>query len=172
MAETFLRSVHDAVNREYDYIIVGTPFVRFAPDFLDLDPNASDRWWSKDHPSLALPPTHSAGSHTQTAGLVVATRLTEDPTVSVLVLEAGRANLNDDSISTCSSATHHHLILTTRIAMPGTFGKNFFQPDYEWGFMTVGIGTNHGDALLTLFLCSCFQIPQKHSSDTPFYWPR
>lgn len=69
-----------------------------------------------------------------TAGLVVATRLTEDPSVSVIVLEAGRANLNDDSIT-----------------MSGTFGKNFFQPDYEWGFMTV---------------------PQKHSSDTPFFWPR
>ncbi|KAI0278556.1 GMC oxidoreductase [Russula aff. rugulosa BPL654] len=94
MAETFLRSVRDAVNREYDYIIIGGG----------------------------------------TAGLVVATRLTEDPTVSVLVLEAGRANLNDDSITTS-----------------GSFGKNFFQPNYEWGFMTV---------------------PQKHSSDTSFFWPR
>jgi hypothetical protein len=28
MAETFLRSVRDAVNREYDYIIVGTYLFR------------------------------------------------------------------------------------------------------------------------------------------------
>ena len=30
-----------------------------------------------------------------------------------------------------------------RIAMSGIFGKNFFNPDYEWGFTTVGTGTNH-----------------------------
>jgi hypothetical protein len=48
--------------------------------------------------------------------------------------------------------------LTMPVAMPGTFGKNFFQPDHEWGFMTVGTRTSHGDALLTLFLCSpCFR---------------
>ncbi|KAH9987924.1 GMC oxidoreductase [Russula compacta] len=94
MAANLLTSVHDAVNRQYDYIVAGGG----------------------------------------TAGLVVSTRLSEDPAVSVLVLEAGPANLNDDSIT-----------------MSGTFGKNFFKPDYEWGFMTV---------------------PQKHSADNTFYWPR
>jgi hypothetical protein len=28
-------------------------------------------------------------------------------------------------------------------SLPGTFGKNFFQPDYEWGFMTMGTGADH-----------------------------
>lgn len=32
MAEKLLRSVHDAVNREYDYIIVGTYLLLFALD--------------------------------------------------------------------------------------------------------------------------------------------
>jgi len=26
--------------------------------------------------------------------------------------------------------------------MPGTFGKNFFNPDFEWGFMTVRIASS------------------------------
>ncbi|KAI9455778.1 GMC oxidoreductase [Lactarius psammicola] len=102
MAANLLTSVHDAVKREYDYIVVGGG----------------------------------------TAGLVVASRLSEDPSVTVLVLEAGRANLNE-ALSHSPSPIH--------VAMSGTFGKNFFNPDYEWGFMTV---------------------PQKHSNDTPFYWPR
>ena len=38
----------------------------------------------------------------QTAGLVVAARLTENPAVSVLVLEAGEANLNDPIIRECT----------------------------------------------------------------------
>ena len=44
--------------------------------------------------------THPVNPRTQTAGLVVTLRLPEDPTTSVLVLEAGRVNLSDDSIST------------------------------------------------------------------------
>ncbi|KAH9991497.1 GMC oxidoreductase-domain-containing protein [Russula vinacea] len=109
MAERFLRSVHDAVSREYDYVIVGGGL---------------------PHVYQRIPSLRARS-------------------------EAGRANLNDDSIT-----------------MPGTFGKNFFQPDYEWGFMTVGTSLSHGDALLTLFPDLRSQVPQKHSSDTVFYWPR
>ncbi|RAH68866.1 uncharacterized protein BO66DRAFT_439875 [Aspergillus aculeatinus CBS 121060] len=50
-----------------------------------------------------------------TAGLVVANRLTEDPTVSVRVLEAG-GNCVDDP----------------RIAVPGLAASTYFDPAFDW----------------------------------------
>ncbi|KAI0248897.1 alcohol oxidase [Lactifluus subvellereus] len=55
-----------------------------------------------------------------TAGLVVAARLSEDPSVSVLVLEAGSPNLNDPAI-----------------LIPGLYGSQFGKSQYDWGFSTV-----------------------------------
>jgi hypothetical protein len=43
----------------------------------------------------------------------------------------------------------------SRAAMSGTFGKNFFNPDYEWGFMTVRIIFLHRDTRMTLVPRSC-----------------
>ncbi|KZP01248.1 GMC oxidoreductase [Calocera viscosa TUFC12733] len=54
-----------------------------------------------------------------TAGLTLAARLSEDPTVSVLVLEAGKANLNDPAIM-----------------VPGAYLRQFGNPQYDWAFMT------------------------------------
>ncbi|EIM88744.1 alcohol oxidase [Stereum hirsutum FP-91666 SS1] len=55
-----------------------------------------------------------------TAGLVVAARLTEDSSVSVLVLEAGPGNLDDPAILT-----------------PAGFGSHFGNPKYDWSYKTV-----------------------------------
>jgi hypothetical protein len=41
----------------------------------------------------------------QTAGLCIAARLTEDPNVSVLVIEAGCSHLGDAEIRECFSPT-------------------------------------------------------------------
>ncbi|KDQ20144.1 hypothetical protein BOTBODRAFT_27554 [Botryobasidium botryosum FD-172 SS1] len=55
-----------------------------------------------------------------TAGLALAVRLTEDPAVTVCVLEAGQANLNDPSL-----------------LIPGQFGAHFGNPQYSWLFKTI-----------------------------------
>ncbi|KAI1783706.1 GMC oxidoreductase [Ganoderma leucocontextum] len=55
-----------------------------------------------------------------TAGLVVAARLSEDASKSVLVLEAGGAHLDDPMTN-----------------LPGMFGKCLGNPEYDWEFTTV-----------------------------------
>ncbi|ETW76893.1 GMC oxidoreductase 10 [Heterobasidion irregulare TC 32-1] len=55
-----------------------------------------------------------------TAGLVVAARLSEDPNVSVLVLEAGPANIDD-----------------ALLCRPASIGATFGQEQYDWSFKTV-----------------------------------
>lgn len=54
-----------------------------------------------------------------TAGLVVAARLTEDPSVSVLVVEAGSDHRADPTVST-----------------PGLLGFLFGNEKYDWCFKT------------------------------------
>ncbi|KAI0280314.1 alcohol oxidase, partial [Russula aff. rugulosa BPL654] len=55
-----------------------------------------------------------------TAGLVVATRLSEDPSASILVLEAGDHNLNDPEI-----------------VIPASYRNKVGKPQYDWNFSTV-----------------------------------
>jgi choline dehydrogenase-like flavoprotein len=54
-----------------------------------------------------------------TSGLVVATRLTEDPNVKVLVLEAGSNRLEDP-----------------RIVTPGLAASLYDDPEFDWCFMS------------------------------------
>ena len=73
-----LVDVKDVADKSFDYVIVG--------EFLRL--------------SLLLHVSHEALlSGGGTAGLVLAARLTEDPSISVCVLEGGAANLDDPIIS-------------------------------------------------------------------------
>jgi hypothetical protein len=55
-----------------------------------------------------------------TAGLVVAARLTEDPNITVAVLEAGGNGLND-----------------LLIDAPNMFTQLFGKPQYDWNYKTV-----------------------------------
>lgn len=55
-----------------------------------------------------------------TSGLVVASRLSEDPTVSVLVIEAGGDKSNDPFVNT-----------------PGLIGALYGKEEYDWNFSSV-----------------------------------
>jgi hypothetical protein len=78
----------------------------------------------------------------QTAGLCIAARLTENPDVQVLVLEAGGTNLDEkdlDVLRACSSinrliASQPHAQLAVR---PMMFGAHFGNANFDWGFETV-----------------------------------
>ncbi|KAF5376948.1 hypothetical protein D9615_007272 [Tricholomella constricta] len=54
-----------------------------------------------------------------TSGLTLAARLSEDPSVTVAVLEAGENTIGDP-----------------KIAIPGQFGLTLGDPKYDWSFMT------------------------------------
>lgn len=55
-----------------------------------------------------------------TAGLVLANRLTADPVVAILVIEAGSDRLSDPKITT-----------------PGLLTLTYNDPQYDWSFNTV-----------------------------------
>jgi hypothetical protein len=50
-------------------------------------------------------------------------------------------------------------------AMSGTFGKNFLDPDFVWGFRTVRLSSSRRTRRC------CYKFPKKGSHDTAFYLP-
>ena len=68
-----------------------------------------------------------------TSGLVVASRLTEDPNVTVLVLEAGSNKLDD-----------------SRITTPGLARTTWDNPEFDWQFMTISQVSSGGPMYLSV----------------------
>jgi hypothetical protein len=68
----------------------------------------------------------------QTAGLCLAARLSEDPNTSVLVLEAGEANLNDAAICTFASPLECLTLNDLGPVRPASYGSHFGQIAYDW----------------------------------------
>ncbi|KAJ7500951.1 GMC oxidoreductase [Mycena galericulata] len=66
-----------------------------------------------------------------TAGLALASRLSEDPAVTVAVLEAGEAHMGDP-----------------KILVPGQFGKSLADSKYDWAFKTVKQEFSNGNEFI------------------------
>lgn len=97
-----LASIEDISGKAFDYIVIG----RLSRSFMDA--RSANSYTNDSQAAGRVQLYHEltgCGSEgfwlTQTAGLVVAVRLTEDPTINVLVLEAGEANLDDPVIREC-----------------------------------------------------------------------
>lgn len=77
----------------------------------------------------------------KTAGLVLAARLSEDSETSVLVLEAGGANINDPAIRAHlflrRSIPYQSPLLYAILVRPASYGSHFGQPQYDWSHKTV-----------------------------------
>jgi hypothetical protein len=74
----------------------------------------------KDGPSFLSSPFDYLIVGGGTAGLVLAARLSENPSVQVGVLEAGKLRLGDANVESM-----------------GGIGAMLHNPDYDWGFKTV-----------------------------------
>lgn len=71
-----------------------------------------------------------------TAGMVVATRLSEDPRVTVLVLEAGADRSSDQAVLT-----------------PALFSTQIGKPEYDWMFGSTRQVTTPSTETLERFSC-------------------
>jgi hypothetical protein len=91
-----LATIDQVSEQPFDYIIIGRSSRSSCHDHGSFDKSSNTSGGGvRTQPWLRWPCTHILS---QTTGLVVATRLSEDSSASILVLEAGGHNLNDPEI--------------------------------------------------------------------------
>lgn len=74
----------------------------------------------------------SLGSRAKTTGLVIATRISENPSASILVLETGHANINEDTLGAFLLPLNPpRSLFSMHTACPGRWRRPFFSPDFE-----------------------------------------
>lgn len=94
-----LIELKDATSRLYDYVIAGMFIHSATTEMLYLRTLIIRRRCKCDRTLKDVGSDYVIGC--QTAGLVLAARLSEDPGTSVLVLEAGELKENDSLIREC-----------------------------------------------------------------------
>ena len=80
----------------------------------------------------------------------MAAKLSEDPNVSVVVLEAGAANLNDPAICMPPDRSAYHNPRTDRHAVRGaSYGQSLGDKQYDWVHTSVSVDDSRGDRQLS-----------------------
>jgi hypothetical protein len=122
-----LTLVEDAAAKTYDYIICGA-----SVPLACVHPTHRDASQAVAYVRSCTQRCAYANRARQTAGLCLAARLSEDPNTSVLVLEAGEANLNDAAIRTSASLLKCLMLNHVRPVRPASYGSHFGQQAYDW----------------------------------------
>lgn len=156
-------------SKKFDFIIVGMFKWRSTITGQNSRRAGFGRGWRKFfslHPSLDLHFTFYPPA--QTCGLVLANRLSENPKFSVLVLEAGNANIDDPLISKIHtpSCLYHGGFwgIVTTLESPDGWISQMFDSEYDWMMASVPqkyaknrvvTQTRFGDPLYTTYAFAC-----------------
>lgn len=133
---SIITGVDEVSGKGFDYIIIGTII-------------GSSHAWTKPHIDPLLPrrwsttadilgPRNILTNVLQNTGLTLAVKLSEDASKSVLVLESGEANLNDQVLRESSPSAAHNVDMPNAAAVWTVLhGSHYGQPQYDWDHKTV-----------------------------------